>query len=147
MPVVTSLNFFGRTEEALAFYHEALGAETIFMMRFRDCPDQSFAQTGMEEKVFHATFRIEGTELTASDVGYVNDQSGCEFTGFALAIRLNSVDRAKQVFNALAENGQILIPLAESSFTTLYGIVVDRFGISWKINVDQEAENSLPAPR
>lgn len=138
MPVVTTLNFAGRTEEALTFYADALGCETLFLMRFRDSPDQRYTKAGMEDLIFHATFRIEGTEFMASDVGYEKGKTPAPFVGFSLALQLNSVERAKKSFAALSEDGRVVIPLAESAFTGWYGIVVDRFGISWKINVSSE---------
>ena len=138
MPVVTTLGFAGRTEEALAFYRHALNAETVFLLRFRDSPDQYHTQPGMENMIFHATFRIDGTEFMASDVGYADAETVTEFCGFALALRFDSIDRARQAFDALADGGHVLISLAESTFTSWYGIVVDRFGVSWKINVAQD---------
>lgn len=137
MPIVTTLNFAGRTEAALEFYREALDAETVFLMRFRDSPDQSHTQSGMEEMIFHATFRIYGTDFMASDVGYSKDADPTPFTGFSLALGLESIDKAKQIFAALSRGGQIVVPLAASAFTSWYGIVIDRFGVSWKINVDR----------
>jgi PhnB protein len=135
MPVVTTLQFAGRTEEALLFYRDAMGAEILFLMRFRDRPDPSFIEPGLEDLIFHATFRIEGTELKASDVG-ADDPDACDrFSGFALLLEIESSERAHRVFEALAVGGEILIPLATAAFTSLYGIVIDRFGISWKISV------------
>ena len=138
MATITTLSFAGRTEEALEHYRNAIDAETVFLMRFRDSPDQSHTQPGMEDMIFHATFRIDGTEFMASDVGYADGETAAVFAGFSLALRLDSLDRAKRFFDALADQGQILIPLARSAFTSWYGIVIDRFGISWKINVDQD---------
>ena len=135
MPVVTTLGFSGRTEEALAHYQHALNAETVYLLRFRDSPDQTHTQPGMEDKIFHATFRIDGTEFMASDIGGADAETPAEFKGFALALRFDSVNRARQAFDALADGGSVLIPLAESKFTSWYGIVIDRFGVSWKINV------------
>ena len=140
MAVITTLNFFGRTEEALDFYRNALGAEVQFLMRFRDSPDPTHPPE-MDNMIFHATFRVEDTMLMASDVGFDGSESNPTFVGFALLLRLNSIDRAKQVFARLADGGEVIVPLAESSFTTLYGVVNDRFGISWKINVDQELDS------
>ncbi len=135
MPVVTTLNFFGRTEEALILYRETLGAETLFLMRFCDCPDKSFMQPGMEQMIFHAAFRIAGTEFMASDVGYSGDTATPFFAGFSLALHPESIERARTIFAALSVGGRVIIPLAESSFTGWYGIVVDSLGVSWKINV------------
>jgi len=135
MPIITTLNFSGRTEEALKFYAEALNAETVFLMRFRESPDQRYSQAGMEDLIFHATFRIEGTEFMASDVGYAKGESPTPFSGFSLALGLNSLDRANRIFSNLSNDGQVVIPLTKSAFTSWYGIVLDRFGVSWKINV------------
>jgi len=140
MPIITTLNFSGRTEAALKFYADALGAETVFLLRFRDSPDQSHTQAGMEDLIFHATFRIEGTEFMASDVGYAPG-SPTPFSGFALALNLGSVPRAQQIFATLSRDGRVLVPLAESAFTSWYGVVVDRFGLSWKLNVAAKTAN------
>lgn len=137
MSVITTLGFKGRTEEALDFYKNALDAKTSFLMRFRDCPDQTLAKVGMENMIFHATFEIEGTVFMASDVGWGQDEEDEIFRGFSLAIRLSSVERAKRFFASLSQTGQVVIPLEKSEFTSWYGIVVDQFGISWKINVDE----------
>ncbi len=142
MSVVTTLNFLGRTEEALNFYRDVLDAETIFLMRFRDCPDSTYAQPNLEQLIFHATFRVFGTEFMASDVGYKDDNSLANFAGFALAIRFSSKQRAMLAFNALADGGQILYPLSKSAFTSWYGIVKDRFGVSWKVSVDNQGLES-----
>ena len=91
----------------------------------------------MEDLIFHATFRIYGTDFMASDVGYMVADSAAVFAGFSLLLRLDSTDRARRVFDALADSGRVLIPLAKSAFTSWYGIVIDRFGISWKITVDE----------
>lgn len=140
MPIITTLNFVGRTEEALGFYHEVMDAETVFLMHFRDSPDQSHTQPGMEDMIFHATFRIDGTEFMASDVGYSKEANPTPFTGFALALGLNSIDRAKRIFTKLSRDGQIVVPLEKSAFTSWYGIVTDQFGVSWKLNVNQRSE-------
>ncbi len=137
MPVITTLSFNGRTEEAINFYRDALDAEIVYLLRFRDSPEQAFTMPGMEDLIFHATFRIGGTELMASDVGAGQSDAETRFQGFALALQLNTPVRARQIFDALAQAGDVLIPLAESAFTSLYGIVTDRFGITWKINVQR----------
>lgn len=146
MPIVTTLNFSGRTEEALKFYAEALNSETVFLMRFRESPDQRHLQAGIEELIFHATFRIDGTEFMASDVGYAKGTNPPPFSGFSLALNLQSVERAQRIFSALSLEGRVVIPLAESAFTSWYGIVIDRFGVSWKINVEPKAADQIPEP-
>lgn len=136
MPVVTTLKFAGHTEAALRHHRDALGAEILFLMRFRDSPDQSHTRPGMEDLIFHATFRVQDTVIMASDVGYEDSDSKPTFAGFSLALQMESADLAERAFAALADQGEIVVPFAESKFTSWYGIVNDRFEVSWKLNVD-----------
>ncbi|CAD72362.1 probable PhnB protein [Rhodopirellula baltica SH 1] len=140
LSVVTTLNFGGRTEEAVEHYQAVLDADVLMLMRFRECPDTSFAKSGFEEKVFHATIRIGSTELMASDVGCDDPSFETSFAGFAFAVRARSIEDAERHFTGLSEHGQVIVPLSETFFATRYGIVKDRFGVSWKITVPGEAE-------
>src|SRR5690606_7967774 len=70
MYVEPYLFFDGRCEEALAFYREAVGAETTFLLRFKDSPEpheEGCVQPGMADKVMHAAFKIGDTVIMASD--------------------------------------------------------------------------------
>jgi PhnB protein len=140
MNVQTTLNFYGRTEEAVKFYSRTIEAETLFMMRFRDRPDAPQLKPGMEEKIFHATFRIGSTEIMASDCG-------CErpiettFAGFSLLLRVEAPEKAERFFAALSDGGQIQIPMLKTFYAERYGIVIDRFGISWKIMVASKTQS------
>jgi PhnB protein len=141
MDVQTTLNFYGRTEEAVRFYGRAMDAEMLFMMRFRDRPDPAQSGPGMEEKIFHATFRIGSTEIMASDCGCEQPPAETTFAGFSFALRVETPEKAERFFAALSEGGQIQIPLLKTFFAERYGIVIDRFGISWKIMVESKAQN------
>lgn len=139
MDVQTTLNFHGRTEEAVTFYGRAIRAETLFLLRFRERPDYARSRPGLEDKIFHATLRIGDTEIMASDCGCEQSSAAPRFAGFSLALRLESPPQAEQAFAALSEGGEVQIPLAETFFARRYGIVVDRFGISWKVMVETGA--------
>ena len=141
MNVQTTLNFYGRTEEAVEFYRRAIGAEILFMMRFRDCPDRSLMRPGTEEKIFHATFRIGSTEIMASDCGCEKSPAETAFAGFSFALRVDTEEKAERIFAALGDGGQVQIPLVKTFFAARYGIVMDRFGISWKIMVEAQTQN------
>ncbi|HVS72310.1 MAG TPA: VOC family protein [Phycisphaerae bacterium] len=137
MDIQTTLNFYGRTEEAVAFYERVIGAERVFMLRFRERPDGVRVKAGMEEKIFHATFRVGSTEVMASDCGCENGAGGAAFAGFSLLLRVESGEKAERVFAGLSEGGRVEIPLVETFFAERYGIVVDRFGVSWKVMVEK----------
>jgi PhnB protein len=139
MDVQTTLNFYGRTEEAVTFYGRAIDAETLFLLRFRDCPDPSQSSPGLEEKIFHATFRIGSTEVMASDCGCEKPPTETTFTGFSLALRVETPGKAERFFAALSDGGRVQIPLLKNFFAERYGIVVDRFGVSWKIMAETTA--------
>jgi PhnB protein len=138
MDVQTTLNFYGRTEEAVKFYCKTIEAETLFMMRFRDCPDPSLLRPGLDDKIFHATFRIGSTVIMASDCGCEKPPPKTAFAGFALALRVETPEKAERFFAALSDGGQVQIPLLKTFFAERYGIVIDRFGIFWKIMVESE---------
>ena len=95
----------------------------------------------MEEKIFHATFRIGSTEVMASDCGCEKSPTETTFAGFSLALRVETPEKAERFFAALSDGGQIQIPLLETFFAARYGIVIDRFGISWKIMVESITQN------
>jgi PhnB protein len=141
MNVQTTLNFYGRAEEAIKFYGKTIEAETVFMMRFRDCPGPFHFKPGMEEKIFHAAFRIGSTELRASDCGCEQPPTETTFSGFSLLIPMETPEKAERFFAALSDGGQIQIPLLKTFFAERYGIVIDRFGISWKIMVASKPQN------
>jgi PhnB protein len=141
MNVQTTLNFYGRTEEAVRFYGKTIEAETLFLMRFRDCPDPSLLRPGFEEKIFHATFRIGSTVIMASDCGCEKPPAEATFAGFSFALRVETPEKAERFFTALSDGGRVLMPLGKTFFAERYGIVVDRFGISWKVMVESKTQN------
>ncbi|QIB33702.1 VOC family protein [Ancylobacter pratisalsi] len=133
MNVQAYLMLNGRTEEAIAFYGTALGAEVTALMRFKDSPDPpppGMIPDGWGDKVMHASFRIGEAELLASD--------GCQsnaaaFAGISLALSVASPEEAAAKFEALAEGGQVTMPLSEMFFSPSFGTLTDRFGVSWMI--------------
>jgi PhnB protein len=132
-PVIQPYLFFeGRCEEAVEFYKKALGAEVVMMMRFKDAPDPNACAGVPGDKIMHVTFRVAGNDIMASD-------GRCEhpmkFQGFALSLGVNSEADADKHFNALAPGGQIVMPLSKTFWSPRFGMLTDRFGIMWMINV------------
>ena len=141
MDVDITLNFFGRTEEAIDFYCESIGAECIHLTRFSDSLDEFKTEPELADKIFHATFVVGSTRIMASDVGCTVDGSGhsqMAFTGFALALRADDIDQAEQFFARLSSGGNVQMPMAETFFAARYGIVTDRFGVTWKVMLEKE---------
>ncbi len=130
MQVQPYLFFEGRCEEALEFYRRTLGAEVLALMRSKDSPDPTMTIPGAEDKVIHAMFRIGESTLLASDG---RCQGAPSFQGFALSLTVSSETEAERRFAALGEGGQVLMPLMKTFFSPSFGMVADRFGVSWMI--------------
>jgi PhnB protein len=129
------LHFDGRCEEALEFYRGALGAEVTMLMRFNESPDPQPAgmlPPGAGNKVMHSSFQIGETTVMASDG---QCQGRTSFQGFSLLLTVADVDEANRIFAALANGGQVQMALAKTFFSPRFGMVTDRYGISWKIRM------------
>ena len=137
MKVEPYLCLDGRCEEALEFYRRALGAEVTALMRSKDSPDPKMAIPGAEDKVIHAMFRIGETTLLASDG---RCQGPPSFQGFALSLTVPSETEAERLFAALGEGGQVLMPLMKTFFSPSFGMLADRFGVSWMLYVAPEGK-------
>ena len=135
MEVQPYLFFDGRCEEAVEFYRKALGAEVTMLMRFKDSPEPhepGMVPPGAEEKVMHVSFRIGETTVLASDGRCAGQAS---FQGFALSLTVLDDAEAERVFAALADGGQVQMPLTKTFFASRFGMIADRFGVSWMIYV------------
>jgi PhnB protein len=129
------LFFEGRCEEAVAFYRHALGAEVTMLMRYRDSPEPPPAgmlPPGCESKVMHTSLRIGESVVMASD-GMCTGQPG--FQGFSLSLTVPNETEADRLFAALADGGRVQMPLDKTFWSPRFGMVTDRFGVGWMINV------------
>lgn len=133
------LYFRGRTEEALEFYKKTLGASIDCLMRFNESPepcDPKMVPPGTEHKVMHASFKVGETTLMASD-GCGGEGQEAKFDGITLSISVKTPEEAERVFNLLALGGQVQMPLMKTFFSPKWGMVQDRFGVSWMVIVPQ----------
>ena len=132
MQIQPYLFFEGRCDEALTFYSSTLGAEITTLMRYKDSPDPNMCQPGTEDKVMHASFRIGDTTAFASDGRCGGHPS---FQGFSLSLTVADEADADRLFAAIADGGQVQMPLTKTFFSARFGMVADRFGVLWMIIV------------
>ena len=132
MQVQPYLFFDGRCDEAIEFYRRVLGAEVTMLMRFKESPDPGSVPAGAEDKVMHANLRIGESTVLVSDGHGLGRPS---FQGFALSLTVPDAAKAEQLFAALAEGGQVQMPLTTTFFAPRFGMVADRFGVSWMVTV------------
>jgi PhnB protein len=131
MVVQPYLFFDGRCEEAIDFYRKALGAEVTMLTRFKDAPAGG-DMNAPPDKVMHATLRIGDSEVMASD-GHCSGKP--VFSGFSLSATVRGDTEARRAFDALADGGQVQMPLGKTFFSSSFGMVTDRFGVGWMIYV------------
>jgi PhnB protein len=133
MKVQPYLFFNGSCEEAIEFYKKALGAEVLMLMRFSESPDPpppGMVPPGSENKIMHSCIRIGETEIMASDGCSTGTPS---FQGVSLSLGEVYEAEADRLFNARGEGGQVQMPIGKTFFSPRFGIVADRFGVSWMI--------------
>jgi PhnB protein len=138
MAIEPYLNFDGRCEEAIEFYKKALGAEVTMLMRFKDNPDPQspgMMSPGSENKVMHASLRIGGSNLMASD-GYCKGTAN--FSGVTLSLSVPDEAAADRAFKALSEGGQVHMPLTKTFFSPRFGMLADKFGVPWMVIAQQK---------
>lgn len=131
------LTFGGRCEEALAFYGKAIGAQVDMVMKFKDSPQPpppGVLQPGFENKVMHSSFRVGGSTIMASD----GCHEGSKFDGFSLSLTVPTEAEAHRVFGALSAGGQVRMPLAKTFWSPCFGMLADRFGVSWMVIVPSD---------
>ena len=138
MEIRPYLFFDGRCEEAIAFYRDALGAQELMKMRFKDAPASNDYQTAPElaDKIMHAALVIGSSHLLMSD-GQADDKKAAH-SGFSLSVTANDVASGEKYFNALAQGGQITMPFQKTFWTDGFGMLVDKFGVPWMVNVQHE---------
>jgi PhnB protein len=139
MKVQPYLFFNGKCEEAIEYYKKVLGAEVLMLMRFKENPDKPGPEKvspALDDKVMHACMKIGETEVMASD-GMGTGK--LEFKGITLSLTVASEAEADRLFNALANGGQVQMPIGKTFFSPRFGMVADRFGVSWMVIVAKKS--------
>ena len=122
------LMFNGRCQDAVDYYCKTLGAQVEMLMRVKDAPEPV---PGMApDKVMHACLKFGNTSVMASDCA--GDEPP-RYQGFSLAFTAADDTDARRRFEALADGGQVQMPLAKTFFASSFGVVADKFGVSWMI--------------
>lgn len=136
MKIEPYLFFDGRCDEAIEFYQKAAGAQVEMLMRFKDAPvkmPEGSVPPGGENKVMHASLMLGGSRVMASD-GHCSGKPA--FQGFSLSISVASEAEADRVFAALADGGQVTMPLGKTFWSPRFGMLADKFGVGWMIGVE-----------
>ncbi len=130
------LLFNGDCELAMKFYETSLGGRVEAMFRHEGTPMEKMVPAEWRKKIIHARLKVGDKVLMASDCPpdrYAKPQ------GFSVNLDCKSPAEAERVFNALAENGAVQMPLQQTFWAARFGMVTDRFGTPWMINCETAA--------
>lgn len=135
----------GNCEEAFSFYKTVFDSESLYIGRYKDVPEEArkFFPNAHDENVMHATLQIdEKTVLMGNDSADISEQSATSFSrDFYLYLNTDNSEEAIRIFNELSVGGKIIVPIAQTFWSTCYGVLTDRFGIHWKITSHPDKED------
>ncbi len=134
-----SLSFNGRCEAAFRFYERCLGGRIINLFTWGNSPIANEAPAGWAEKIMHANLTIGETLISGSDVPPAHYEPP---QGFEIMISPADPEDAERIFDALAENGTVKMPIQKTFWSLRFGVLVDQFGIPWSINCEKSPDVS-----
>ncbi|MED1666943.1 VOC family protein [Brevibacillus laterosporus] len=123
----------GNAKEAIQFYEKALDAKVLFNQTFGEMPENPEfpLPANARDLVAHAMVKVGEADLMFSDTfpGQPH-QKGNQVT---ICIATSDKEKSTQIYDALLEGGQVNMPLQETHFSPAYGIVTDKFGVTFQI--------------
>lgn len=128
------LNFPGTCKEAMTFYRDVLNGDLVSMETYKGSPAEEMAGPDWADKIMHSTLSFANMDLMGSDVG---PDRFIEPQGYNISVAVDSVAEAERVFGALAKGGAVVMPLEETFWAARFGMLTDRYGISWMVNCNQ----------
>ena len=126
--LVPYLNFNGNTKEAMEFYQSVLGGELTL---------QTFGESGMEVKgemkngIMHAELKNEELTFMASDAMQTTEMGD----NIHMSLIGTEEEKLTEFFNKLKEGGQIDMPLEKAPWGDIFGMLTDKFGVHWMVNI------------
>lgn len=138
----TYLNFNGNCEEAFLFYKSVFGGEFSYIGRFGEMPDSEeyTVPEADKNKIMHVGLPIGSSILMGSDTGGAWASTYLQGNNFSISINADSKQEADRLFAALAEGGNITMPLANTFWGDYYGMLTDKFGINWMMSFHEQQQ-------
>ncbi|KAF0818164.1 PhnB protein [Bacillus sp. ZZV12-4809] len=133
MKFIPYLQLNGNAKEAIGFYEKVFGAENLGVITFGEMPaDPNFPlPEDAKDLVAHGTIRVGESAIMFSDTfpGHPAQEGNL----VTICITFDNADKARQVSEALQDGGQVLMPISETSFSPAYGVIKDKFDVTFQI--------------
>lgn len=140
MKVAVYLNFPGNTLEAFNFYKSVFGGEFSSVFRFKDMPMEGFTIPDADgDKIMHISLPLADTHLMGTDTLESMGQSQINGTNVSISLHPSDKAEADRIFKALSDGANVSMPMADQVWGDYYGMLTDRFGVQWMINVSSQA--------
>ena len=136
----TYLNFNGNCESAFNFYKSVFGGEFTYIGRFGEMPETEEYKVPEADKgkIMHVSLPIGASILMGSDCGGDWAPTFVLGNNFSVSVSADSKEEADQIFNALAVDGKITMPLANTFWGDYFGMLTDQFGINWMMSYNEQ---------
>ena len=135
------LNFMGRTEEAFNFYKSVFGGDFLMIQRFDETPDfpgkEKLTTTDLE-KIMHVSLKVGDETLMATDAILSLGHKLVVGNNISLSLTPDTKEEADKLFKALGEGGKIEMPMTDAMWGDYFGMLDDKFGVKWMINVSKK---------
>ena len=127
------LNFKDTTREAMEFYKGVFGGK-LDMNTFKEF--QASQVPADDDLIMHAQLEADGILFMAADTpSHMEYSPG---SNFSMSLSGEDEARLRGYFDKLQEGGTVLQPLEKASWGDTFGMLVDRFGVRWLVNVSQD---------
>lgn len=133
--MVPYIRLKGNCEEALNYYKHLLDGETTYIMRYGEAPDGMWNVKGSENKILHASLLAGGVVLYMSDI--LDDMDLAEGETVSLTLELEPEEKMERIYEELAKDGRVVVPMQDTFWHARHATVVDKFGVNWIINQDK----------
>lgn len=124
------LNFRDQTRAAMEFYQTVLGGE-LHMSTFKEI--HASEDAAEDDKIMHAMLQANGMTLMAADTP--NNMDYTPGTNFALSLSGENETDLRGYFEKLSAGGTVTMPLNKAPWGDTFGMVTDKFGIRWLVNI------------
>ena len=125
------LSFNGQCKAAFQFYQQCFGGNIQTMMTWGESPMADQVPSEWHDRIIHTTLIVGDGALLGSDAPPDRYE---EPKGFSVTVQIDDPAEADRVFNALAENGTVQMPIQKTFWATRFGMCIDRFGTPWMVN-------------
>ncbi len=134
MKLIPYLHFAGNAREVLNFYKDALGGDIVQLGTYGESP--MLSDEDYKDKVMHARFVFDGNMIMVSDV--FKGQPVSTDGNIQLSVDVDNESKLDEVFNKMAEGGRVTMPLANQFWGAKFGMLQDKFGVSWMFNCEKK---------